>query len=217
MDLRRVLYGLYAILRLHFAQEEEAYAWLASADEDVGVGRRLGLRHHDRVRLHRRVDLRAGRYRGCDGGHAERGPAALTLLDPRSGRRGAPRTAPRAQAPRPTPADRRRSRPCGNGSKIASRVSAGTPGPSSSTTMSAPSSARSTRTQIRASPGVCFTALRAGSRRCARPWRCRPAISSGPCRPATSGRATGSELATSSTRRAPRYRGPRTGLDDAAR
>ena len=29
-DLRRVLYGLYAILRLHFAQEEEAYAWLSS-------------------------------------------------------------------------------------------------------------------------------------------------------------------------------------------
>jgi hypothetical protein len=24
-ELRRVLYGLYAILRLHFAQEEEAY------------------------------------------------------------------------------------------------------------------------------------------------------------------------------------------------
>lgn len=36
MDLRRLLYGLYAILRLHFAQEEEAYAWLAS-DEDVPV------------------------------------------------------------------------------------------------------------------------------------------------------------------------------------
>ena len=34
MDLRRVLYGLHAILRLHFAQEEEAYAWLASADDD---------------------------------------------------------------------------------------------------------------------------------------------------------------------------------------
>jgi heavy metal translocating P-type ATPase len=33
MDLRRVLYGLHAILRLHFAQEEEAYAWLASAGE----------------------------------------------------------------------------------------------------------------------------------------------------------------------------------------
>jgi hypothetical protein len=29
-DPRRVLYGLPAILRLHFAQEEEAYAWLAS-------------------------------------------------------------------------------------------------------------------------------------------------------------------------------------------
>jgi soluble P-type ATPase len=29
LDLRRVLYGLHAVLRLHFAQEEEAYAWLA--------------------------------------------------------------------------------------------------------------------------------------------------------------------------------------------
>ncbi|HSJ51859.1 MAG TPA: heavy metal translocating P-type ATPase [Actinomycetota bacterium] len=29
VDLRRVLYGLHAILRLHFAQEEEAYSWLA--------------------------------------------------------------------------------------------------------------------------------------------------------------------------------------------
>jgi heavy metal translocating P-type ATPase len=39
MDLRRVLYGLHAILRLHFAQEEEAYAWLASeAEEPVPVG-----------------------------------------------------------------------------------------------------------------------------------------------------------------------------------
>jgi heavy metal translocating P-type ATPase len=34
LDLRRVLYGLHAILRLHFAQEEEAYAWL-SAEEPV--------------------------------------------------------------------------------------------------------------------------------------------------------------------------------------
>jgi hypothetical protein len=33
MDLRRLLYGLYAVLRLHFAQEEEAYAWLASSDD----------------------------------------------------------------------------------------------------------------------------------------------------------------------------------------
>jgi hypothetical protein len=38
LDLRRVLYGLHAILRLHFAQEEEAYAWLASADEPLPVG-----------------------------------------------------------------------------------------------------------------------------------------------------------------------------------
>lgn len=37
MDLRRVLYGLHAILRLHFAQEEEAYAWLSSAGEQVGA------------------------------------------------------------------------------------------------------------------------------------------------------------------------------------
>jgi heavy metal translocating P-type ATPase len=34
IDLRRVLYGLHAILRLHFAQEEEAYAWLAAESED---------------------------------------------------------------------------------------------------------------------------------------------------------------------------------------
>ena len=31
-DLRRVLYGLHAILRLHFAQEEDAYAWLAAEE-----------------------------------------------------------------------------------------------------------------------------------------------------------------------------------------
>ena len=37
MDLRRILYGLHAILRLHFAQEEEAYAWLSSGDEPVAV------------------------------------------------------------------------------------------------------------------------------------------------------------------------------------
>jgi hypothetical protein len=37
MDLRRVLYGLHAILRLHFAQEEEAYAWLSSADEEPAL------------------------------------------------------------------------------------------------------------------------------------------------------------------------------------
>ena len=36
LDLRRVLYGLHAILRLHFAQEEEAYAWLA-ADADAAA------------------------------------------------------------------------------------------------------------------------------------------------------------------------------------
>ena len=37
MDLRRVLYGLHAILRLHFAQEEEAYAWLASDEGSVAA------------------------------------------------------------------------------------------------------------------------------------------------------------------------------------
>jgi heavy metal translocating P-type ATPase len=37
VDLRRVLYGLYAILRLHFAQEDEAYAWLSSGEESVSV------------------------------------------------------------------------------------------------------------------------------------------------------------------------------------
>jgi hypothetical protein len=39
MDLRRVLYGLHAILRLHFAQEEEAYAWLAAEGEADTVAR----------------------------------------------------------------------------------------------------------------------------------------------------------------------------------
>ena len=34
VDLRRVLYGLHAILRLHFAQEEEAYSWLATESEE---------------------------------------------------------------------------------------------------------------------------------------------------------------------------------------
>jgi hypothetical protein len=35
-----VLYGLHAILRLHFAQEEEAYSWLADEHEpdEVAVG-----------------------------------------------------------------------------------------------------------------------------------------------------------------------------------
>jgi hypothetical protein len=39
VDLRRVLYGLHAILRLHFAQEEEAYSWLAGDEplENVAV------------------------------------------------------------------------------------------------------------------------------------------------------------------------------------
>ncbi len=40
VDLRRVLYGLHAILRLHFAQEEEAYSFLAAEreGEDALVG-----------------------------------------------------------------------------------------------------------------------------------------------------------------------------------
>jgi hypothetical protein len=41
IDLRRVLYGLHAILRLHIAQEEEAYAWLAAEEpssDPVSVG-----------------------------------------------------------------------------------------------------------------------------------------------------------------------------------
>jgi heavy metal translocating P-type ATPase len=39
VDLRRVLYGLHAILRLHFAQEEEAYSWIAAEHdrEEVSV------------------------------------------------------------------------------------------------------------------------------------------------------------------------------------
>jgi heavy metal translocating P-type ATPase len=38
IDLRRVLYGLHAILRLHFAQEEEAYSWLAAETDREPVG-----------------------------------------------------------------------------------------------------------------------------------------------------------------------------------
>jgi hypothetical protein len=37
VDLRRVLYGLHAILRLHFAQEEEAYSWLAAERDEEPV------------------------------------------------------------------------------------------------------------------------------------------------------------------------------------
>jgi hemerythrin HHE cation binding domain-containing protein/haloacid dehalogenase-like hydrolase len=36
VDLRRVLYGLHAVLRLHFSQEDEAYSWLASEHEHSG-------------------------------------------------------------------------------------------------------------------------------------------------------------------------------------
>ena len=32
MEMRRVLYGLHAILRLHFAQEDEGYLSLAEHD-----------------------------------------------------------------------------------------------------------------------------------------------------------------------------------------
>ncbi len=35
VDLRRVLYGLHAILRLHFAQEEEAYSWISAERAEV--------------------------------------------------------------------------------------------------------------------------------------------------------------------------------------
>jgi heavy metal translocating P-type ATPase len=35
LELRRLLYGLYAVLRLHFAQEDESYLSLAEAGEDA--------------------------------------------------------------------------------------------------------------------------------------------------------------------------------------
>ena len=35
IELRRLLYGLHAILRLEFAQQEEAYAWLASGEPSL--------------------------------------------------------------------------------------------------------------------------------------------------------------------------------------
>ncbi|HMC07801.1 MAG TPA: hypothetical protein VKL22_00555, partial [Actinomycetota bacterium] len=34
-DLRRVLYGLHAVLRLHFAQEEESYLSLRALENDA--------------------------------------------------------------------------------------------------------------------------------------------------------------------------------------
>ncbi len=37
MDLRRVLYGLDAILRLHMAQEEELYTSLGDEADEVPV------------------------------------------------------------------------------------------------------------------------------------------------------------------------------------
>ena len=37
-ELRRVLYGLYAILRLHFSQEEEAYLSLVEPQAAAQVG-----------------------------------------------------------------------------------------------------------------------------------------------------------------------------------
>jgi hypothetical protein len=35
LELRRLLYGLYAVLRLHFAQEDESYLSLAADYEDT--------------------------------------------------------------------------------------------------------------------------------------------------------------------------------------
>ncbi len=43
MDLRRVLYGSHAILRLHFAQEDEAYAWLAAGAEEPERGEAISV------------------------------------------------------------------------------------------------------------------------------------------------------------------------------
>ena len=40
IELRRLLYGLHAILQLHFAQEDEGY--LSLADEDVPLSPRTG-------------------------------------------------------------------------------------------------------------------------------------------------------------------------------
>jgi hypothetical protein len=37
IDLRRVLYGLHAILRLHFTQEEEVYSWIAADETREGA------------------------------------------------------------------------------------------------------------------------------------------------------------------------------------
>ena len=110
MDLRRVLYGLHAILRLHFAQEDEAYAWLAS---DVGVGRR-----------------RADRRRS---GSPDAEPTRGTRRRPRRGvprpRRSPPcSSAKRATSARPTPARGAAASPCENASKIAGALRLGDAG-----------------------------------------------------------------------------------------
>jgi len=39
-DLRRIMYGLHAILRLHFAQEEALYQ---SLDDDYPADRQIGM------------------------------------------------------------------------------------------------------------------------------------------------------------------------------
>jgi hypothetical protein len=43
--LRRLLYGLHAILQLHFAQEDEGY--LSLADDETPAAARRGMTKHD--------------------------------------------------------------------------------------------------------------------------------------------------------------------------
>ena len=72
-----MLYGLHAILRLHFAQEEEAYAWLAS---ERGAGRRpVAVRRSPAGPRSVEVACRRTRQE-----HVERRSASLALLDPRA-------------------------------------------------------------------------------------------------------------------------------------
>ena len=59
VDLRRVLYGLHAILRLHFAQEEEAYCVARRRRRGEGA-RRRGLISFDEPLRRRANACRAG-------------------------------------------------------------------------------------------------------------------------------------------------------------
>ena len=170
MDLRRVLYGLHAILRLHFAQEEEAYAWLVVRR---GAGRGPVATGSVAAGSVRRSSVRSA-CRPAD----PTGTRGTTLRLPRAprptrARRAARRSAPRARGPRRprsigparSPGGRaRRSRPGPRAGRPARRPRRPRP-PRRRGARPAPRSARH-----RACASRCSSA---GCRRCARPSRDR--------------------------------------------